>query len=87
MGLPSRVGDKFNEFGTLLLKDDLGSEMPAITEDCRGMSERITIEVLRRWLVGKGIEISWESLISTLKKIKLSLMAEQMQTALDTMHS
>ena len=40
-------------------------------------------EVLREWLVGKGVEVSWDSLIATLKKTKLPLMAQQIQMALN----
>ena len=41
------------------------------------------MEVLRKWLAGKGVEVTWESLMATLKKSKLHLMAEQIQMALD----
>ena len=41
------------------------------------------MEVLREWLAGKGVEVSWDSLVSTLKKSKQQLMAEQIQMALD----
>ena len=40
------------------------------------------MEVLREWLAGKGVEVSWDSLIATLRDCKLSLMAEQIQMAL-----
>ena len=83
MDLPSRVGQKFDVFGALLLQDEYGNKMEIITEDNRGKSERITMQVLREWLAGKGVEVSWESLIATLRKSKLQLMADQIQIALD----
>ena len=43
----------------------------------------MAMEVLREWLAGKGAEVSWDSLISTLRDCELSLMAEQIQMALD----
>ena len=85
--LPSRVGEKFNVFGTLLLQDDYCNKMENITEGCRGKPERITIAVLSEWLQGKGVEVSWESLIATLRKSKLELMADQVQMALDKLRS
>ena len=85
--LPSRVGEKFNVFGTLLLRDDYGNKMENIAEDYRGKSERITIAVLRVWLQGKGVEVSWECLIATLRKSKLELMADQVQMALEKLRS
>ena len=74
-------------FGTLLLQDEYGSKMENITENCRGNPEKITMQVLREWLAGKGVEVSWEGLISTLRKSKLQLMADQVQTALDQLTS
>ena len=67
MDLPSRVGDCFNEFGTLLLCDKYGNKMSNISEDCQGRPVRMTTEVLKEWLRGKVVEVSWESFISTLK--------------------
>ena len=57
--------------------------MVNIRETFQGDPEKITFEVLREWLAGKGVEVSWESLIATLRKSKLHLMAEQIQVALD----
>ena len=47
----------------------------------------MAVEVLREWLVGKGVEVSWNSLIATLKKSKNFFMAEQIQMALDKLNS
>ena len=85
--LPSRVGPKIKPFGTYLLRDNLGDKMANITESCRENPEKMAMEVLRRWLQGKGVEVSWESLIATLRKSKLKLMADQIQIALDQLRS
>ena len=87
IGLPSRVGQRFQVFGTLLLQDEYGNKMENITENCRGRPEMITMEVLREWLAGKGVEVSWDSLISTLTQSELPLMARQIQMALDKLRS
>ena len=85
--LPSRVGPKFQIFATLLLQDDFGDKVSNIIDDCRGRTERITMTVLREWLAGKGVEVSWECLVSTLRDSELSLMADQIQMALDQLRS
>ena len=82
MNLPSRVGPKVNVFGIFLLNDDIGNKVANITERCRGDPEKIAFEVLREWLEGKGVEVSWNSLIATLKDSQLSPMAEQIRMAL-----
>ena len=83
MNLPSRVGPKVNVFGIFLLSDDIGNKVANITERCRGDPEKIAFEVLREWLEGKGVEVSWENLIATLRDCELPLMAEQIQMALN----
>ena len=87
MKLPSRVGPKLQTFSTLLLQDEFGDIVANIVEDCRGKTEKVIMEVLREWLAGKGVEVSWESLIATLRDCELSLMADQIQMALDQIRS
>ena len=86
MDLPPRVRDKYEPFGTLLLNDETGDKIAVMREKFMRDPEKITLEVLREWLAGKGVEVSWESLIATLRKIKLQLMADQIQIALDRLH-
>ena len=43
----------------------------------------IAFDILREWLAGKGVKVSWDSLIATLRNSELSLMADQIQMALD----
>ena len=57
----SRLGPKIRVFGTYLLKDGMGDKIANITTSCRGDPEAIAMEVLKRWLRGKGVEVSWES--------------------------
>ena len=83
MELPLRVVSKINAFGTFLLQDDLGDKMTIIRKRFQGDPEDMAMEVLREWLSGKGVEVSWDSLIATLKKSKLPLMAQQIQMALE----
>ena len=81
--LPSRIGPKIKVFGTFLLHDDHGNKMVNIRKCFREDPEEMAMEVLREWLAGKGVEVSWESLIATLRKSKLHLMADQIQMTLD----
>ena len=83
MNLPSRVAPKINVFGTFLLQDDIGNKMSIIRGNCQGRPEDMAMEALREWLEGKGVKVSWDSLIATLRDCELPLMAEQIQMALD----
>ena len=64
------------------MKDDLGNKMANIRKRVREDPEEMAMEVLREWLVGNGVEVSWKSLIATLRDCELSLMADQIQMAL-----
>ena len=57
--------------------------MTIIRKRFHGDPEDMAMELLREWLAGKGVEVSWESLIATLRDSKLLFMAEQIQMALD----
>ena len=56
--------------------------MEVIKERCRGDPEKIVLAVLRDWVQGKGVELSWKSLIATLRDCKISLLATQIEMAL-----
>ena len=82
MEFPLKVRDKYNSFGVLLLNDRRGDKMAVIKHDCGQHAEAITREILRKWLRGEGVSVSWESLISTLRQCELSFLAHQIETAL-----
>ena len=77
--LPSRVGPRIDVFGTYLLRDNDGNKMANIADNSQGKPESMAMEVLREWLAGKGVEVSWESLVATLKESGLSGVADDIQ--------
>ena len=87
ISLPSRIGPEIQVFGTFLLQDDHGDKMDNIRANHQGRPKDMAMEVLREWLAGKGVEVTWESLMATLRKSELHLMAYQIQMALDELQS
>ena len=87
MKLPVRVAPQVYVFGTILLEDKIGNKMEIIRGNHQGRPEEMAMEVLREWLAGKGVEVSWENLISTLRDCELSLMASQIRMAFDQLIS
>ena len=79
--IPLRVRDKYDSFGICLLNDETGDQMAIIKDDCRGNPEKITIVILREWLKGRGMEVSWKSLIETLRSCKINSLADQIEMA------
>ena len=53
--------------------------MNIIEDDCRGKPERIVMRILQGWLAGKGLPVTWESLIQTLRDTDLSVLADQIE--------
>ena len=51
--------------------------MDAIEDECRGKPERITRKILQEWLEGKGLPVTWESLVQTLRETELPFQAKE----------
>ena len=75
------MSDKYDSFGTFLLNDTTGYKMEVIENDRQG-AEDITRTILKKWLKGGGVSVSWESLIKVLRKCGLSLLAKQIEMAI-----
>ena len=73
------VGAHYTTFGILLLNDKLGNRMEAIEDECRGKPEKICRKILQEWLEGKGLPVTWGTLIKTLRDIKLSTLADTIE--------
>ena len=82
MNLPERVGPKIRKFGTFLLQDNEGCKMDNISRNCQGRPEDMAMEVLGRWLAGKGKEVSWDSLIFVLRESKLAHLAKEIENCI-----
>ena len=79
--VPQQVGANYSMFGIFLLNDQTGSRVNAIDDECRGKSDRIILRILQEWLEGKGLPVTWESLVQTLSVIDLSVLANQIQAS------
>jgi hypothetical protein len=75
------VGDNYLKFGTFLLNDKVGNRVDVIMADCQGKRETIYHEILKEWLNGRGTEISWDSLVATLRKCDNNYLADQIEMA------
>ena len=74
------MGANYTTFGILLLNDDLGSLTQALKLECLGVAESVTLRILQKWLEGKGLPVTWQTLINTLRDIELSSLADHVQT-------
>ena len=75
------IGDKYHEFGSLLLEDKTGSKMGALAITLRNDTEDINNRVLTRWIRGEGRKpTSWTTLATVLEECGLTLLAEEIHS-------
>ena len=72
-------------FGTLLLDDKTGSRVNSIEDECHCKNQRIICKILQEWLEGKGLPVTWQSLIQTLRDTELSELADQIQKSVTSL--
>ena len=80
LNIPKGIGTKYNTFGVLLLNDETGSQVDSIADECRRKPERICHRILQEWLEGKGLPVTWEILIQTLRDTGLPTLAGHIHT-------
>ena len=81
LNIPFHVADNYELFGSFLLQDDTGHKVDIIKHDCRGAAENITTTILKKWLQGGGMSVTWDSLVEALNKCKASYLASQIDAA------
>ena len=66
--MAQEIGVQWRVVGTVLLDDKNGTIIPALAQQFGNNAHDITMEILSRWMQGKGIECTWHALIDALKK-------------------
>ena len=68
LNIAAEIGIKFLVVGTALLNDVRGTVVPAIVLEHRGNAEQINMDMLSRWVQGKGIaDRTWRGLLGVLR--------------------
>ena len=68
INIAEAIGDKWRVVGIALLDDKRGTVVEGIADQFRGKAENINLEVLQRWMQGKGIpDRTWRGLLSVLR--------------------
>ena len=79
LSIPRDVGSHFNDFGIFLLHDQNGARVKSIAraQENNGDPEDIVTAILQQWLIGKGIPVTWDNLIQTLRDCQLNALADR----------
>ena len=76
ISIPVEIGNKYIQFGTLILEDESGTSIYSMEHKHRD-AERINMEILCEWLKGKGKQpVTWATLIEVLHDIELTTLAD-----------
>ena len=79
--IPLLVNDKYELFGITLLNDKEGLKMAIIKADHSRITGRIT-EILRQWMEGDGMAVTWQSISIALRQchsLSASSLAHQIK--------
>ena len=86
LNIPQLVGPNHEKFGTLLLNDDTGIQVESIEAEYRGNSEKINTKILREWLKGRGSSVTWNAIVTVLRKCNLTHLADQILASKHASH-
>ena len=78
---PQQVSANYSTFGIFLLNDQTGSQIHSFKRECQGDAEVVMLRILQEWLEGKGLPVTWESLVQVLRDTGLSVLADQIQAS------
>ena len=75
--VPQKVGADYSTFGILLLNDVTGSQVRGFKKACLGDPEDVVLRILEEWMKEKGLPVTWESLVQTLRDTGISTLADE----------
>ncbi|CAI8035671.1 hypothetical protein GBAR_LOCUS19984 [Geodia barretti] len=79
--IPEGIATSYTTFGIFLLNDETGDKVNIIEDEHRGNPKRISRSILGEWLRGKGLPVTWETLVKALRDTKLFALADKVQAA------
>ena len=78
--IPEKVGRNYRKFGTLLLNDDIGSQVDIAEKSCHYQPDDIVTTILRKWLQEGPTPVTWDNLTKVLRDCGLQTLADCLVT-------
>ena len=76
------IANGYENFGINLLDDSNGNRVKSIEIEKRGEPAGITVEIVRRWLQGKGRwPVTWRTFVKCLRESGLNFPADYVEAA------
>ena len=83
INIMQRIGAHYHTLSVFLLSDDDGSRTEQIVSQFKLDGDKITYEILRKWIQGQGEQpVTWGTLIGVLESIGLSVLAKEIKESL-----
>jgi len=80
--IAGKIATDYKLFGTQLLKDSDGSKVRIIEMKHQDPVD-ITVEILERWLQGRGrMPITWQTFVQCLRDTELNVLADNIESSL-----
>jgi hypothetical protein len=79
ISIPARIGQKYWQFGILLLQDNTGNIVETLEHENQKNAEMINLKICKKWINGIGLPVSWDVLIQVLHDIELHQLANEIQ--------
>ena len=81
LNIAAEIGDKYLQFGILLLEDKSGAVTKGLEMEHLKNPELINIAILQKWLDGKGAKPrTWSTLVDTLRCIQKKELADAIES-------
>ena len=78
--IPLRIGQAYWQFGVLLLQDNTGNIIETIEYESQKNAKMINLKILKKWINGSGLPVTWDSLIEVLHDIELHELADKINS-------
>ena len=75
LNILNEIGPNYKIFGIFLLCDNTGMVVNAIEIDHR-TTHNIILKILQEWLIGRGVSVTWHSLVQALRYSELNTLAQ-----------
>ena len=79
INIPEKIGTNIQTFGILLLKDENGDKVEAITKEESKVKD-VSLTILKKWLRGEGMQpTTWKTLIDVMRDSDLGVLADEIE--------
>ena len=86
INIPEKIGPNVQTFGILLLEDENGAKVDAITKEEKQVKD-VVLTILKKWLRGEGVRpVTWRTLIQIMRDSEFDELANDVEAIKSDRH-